>query len=86
MSGFGRDSFKTIVATVIERVGSPNQLTITQGGAGNLYMTGANNDCVPVFDCKGQFLSTFGRKNTASNFVPRPVACDLGTRYQAIST
>ena len=35
---------------------------ITQDRAGNLYVTDTNNNRVQVFDCKGQFLSTFSKR------------------------
>ena len=41
--------------------GGPND--IAQDGAGNVYVTGSS---MLVFDCNGQFLSTFSEKGTAS--------------------
>ena len=37
-------------------------IDIAQDGAGNLYVSDSRNNRVQVFDCKGQFLSTFRKK------------------------
>ena len=38
--------------------------------AGNLYVSDSgNNNCVQVFDCKRQFLSTFSKKGAASKLL-----------------
>ena len=43
---------------------------IAQSGAGNLYVSDSgNNNRVHVFDCKGQFLSTFSKKGAASKLL-----------------
>ena len=45
---------------------------ISQDRAGNLYVTDTNNNRVQVFDCKGQFLSTFSKKGVASEGLDHP--------------
>ena len=44
---------------------------IAQDRAGNLYVSDTDNDCVQVFDCKGQFLFAF-RKKGASKQLSSP--------------
>ena len=52
---------------------------IAQDGAGNLYVADTCNDCVQVFDCKGQFLSTFSKKGAASTkHLNRPYGICVG--------
>ena len=49
---------------------------IAQDGAGNLYVADTNNHRVQVFDCKGQFLFTFSKKDTASKGLPYGIYVD----------
>ena len=52
---------------------------ISQDRAGNLYVTDTNNNRVQVFDCKGQFLSTFSKKGAASEGLNCPYGICVGS-------
>ena len=42
-------------------------------------MTDANNHCVQVFDCKGQFLSTLSKKGAAYKQLSNPCGICVGS-------
>ena len=47
--------------------------------AGNLYVSDTNNNRVQVFDCKGQFLSTFSKKGANSKQLNSPHGICVGS-------
>ena len=52
---------------------------IAQDGAGNLYVSDLKNNRVQVFDCKGQFLSTFSKKGATSKQINLPCGISVSS-------
>ena len=42
-------------------------------------MSDSNNNCVQVFDCKGQFLSTIRKKGDASEQIKLPCGISISS-------